>query len=69
MGRELGGDVLRYPPKPEKKLLFAIRDGWRIFCLLFSAHQRPSVFYHTPGQLPPYDTGHGDGDFRVGRSP
>ena len=29
-------------------------------CILFCAHRRPIVFFcHTPGQLPPHDTGHG----------
>ena len=25
---------------------------------MFCAHQRPIVFYHTPSQCPPHDTGH-----------
>ena len=29
------------------------------FCLLLRAHQRPIVFYHTPGQLPAHDTDRG----------
>ena len=57
--RELAGGVLRYPPKPgEKNLFFAIRDGSRN-CVIYFVHTSGQLlFYHTPGQRPPYVTGY-----------
>ena len=59
----LGGESLpaaSYGILPNlKKLLFCHSRRMEKLCLLFCAHRRPIVFYHTPGQLPPHDTGHG----------
>ena len=46
-------------PNLKKKLFFAIRDGWRSFVFCFVQTSGQMFFYHTPGQLPPHDTGHG----------
>ena len=45
-------------PNPKNNSTFCQSRLIDIFCHLFCAHQRPIVFYHTPGQLPPHDTGH-----------
>ena len=57
-GESLPADVLRYPPKPEKKVFFAIRDGLRNLVIRFVHPPGQLFFYHTPGQRPPHFTGH-----------
>ena len=55
-GREVAPCVLRSSPTTRKNY-FCYRRGIEILCRLFFSHQRPSVFFQTPGRRPPYVTG------------
>ena len=57
--REVACGVLRFSPKPEKGLFFAVGDGSRFFVVCFLHTSGHMLWYQTPGRRPPRITGRG----------
>ena len=56
-GREVARGVLLSSPKPEKRPIFAIGEGSRIFVACFLHSSAQMCLYQTPGRRPPPITG------------
>ena len=58
-GRELAGDVVRYPSKTERCIFWPFETDGEVFSSALCTTEANIFFCRTPGQLPPHDTGHG----------